>query len=43
MIRDCLGVREGEDVLVICNPATQRIGERLRDAARTPAPTRCWR
>ena len=28
VIRDCLGVREGEDVLVICNPATQRIGER---------------
>ncbi len=33
VIRDCLGVREGEDVLVICNPATQRIGERMRDTA----------
>ncbi len=33
VVRDCLGVREGEDVLVICNPATQRIGERMRDTA----------
>jgi leucyl aminopeptidase (aminopeptidase T) len=33
VIRDCLGVREGEDVLVICNPATQRIGERMRETA----------
>jgi leucyl aminopeptidase (aminopeptidase T) len=33
VIHDCLAVREGEQVLVICNPATQRIGERLRDGA----------
>jgi hypothetical protein len=32
-VRDCLGVREGEDVLVICNPATQSLGERLRAEA----------
>jgi aminopeptidase len=32
-IRDCLAVREGESALVICNPATQRIGERMRDEA----------
>ena len=24
VVRDCLGVREGEEVLVVCNPATQR-------------------
>jgi aminopeptidase len=33
VIVDCLAVGEGEDVLVITNPATQEIGERLRDAA----------
>jgi leucyl aminopeptidase (aminopeptidase T) len=33
VIGDCVAVREGEDVLVICNPVTQGIGERLRDAA----------
>jgi leucyl aminopeptidase (aminopeptidase T) len=33
VIRDCLGVREGEEVLVICNPASQRIGEGMRDTA----------
>ncbi len=33
VIRDCLGVVEGETVLVICNPVTQRIGERMRDEA----------
>jgi leucyl aminopeptidase (aminopeptidase T) len=33
VIRDCLVVREGEDVLVIANPATQGLGERLRDQA----------
>jgi aminopeptidase len=31
VIRDCLAVREGEEVLVVANPATQGIGERLRD------------
>ncbi len=30
---DCLAVGDAEDVLVVCNPATQGIGERLRDAA----------
>ncbi len=33
VIRDCLAVREGEDVLVVANPATQGIGQRLRDEA----------
>ncbi|MFL5908678.1 MAG: aminopeptidase [Solirubrobacterales bacterium] len=33
VVRDCLGVKEGEEVLVICNPATQHLGERLRDEA----------
>jgi leucyl aminopeptidase (aminopeptidase T) len=33
VVRDCLGVREGEDVLVVCNPSTQRIGEALRAEA----------
>jgi leucyl aminopeptidase (aminopeptidase T) len=33
VIRDCLGVRAGEEVLVVCNPATRSLGERLRDEA----------
>ena len=33
VVRDCLGVREGEEVLVIANPATADLGERLRDEA----------
>jgi aminopeptidase len=33
VIRDCLAVKDGEDVLVVCNPATQTIGEMLRDEA----------
>lgn len=33
VIGDCLGVREGEDVLVIANPATLGLGERLRGEA----------
>ncbi|HYY05874.1 MAG TPA: aminopeptidase [Candidatus Limnocylindria bacterium] len=33
VVRDCLGVREGENALVICNPATQRIGARMREEA----------
>ena len=33
VVRDCLAVREGEDVLVVCNPSTQAIGERMRDEA----------
>jgi leucyl aminopeptidase (aminopeptidase T) len=33
VVRDCVGVKSGEDVLVICNPRTQELGERLRDEA----------
>jgi len=33
VIRDCLGVREGEEVLVVANPATLGLGERLRGEA----------
>jgi aminopeptidase len=30
VVRDCLGVQDGEEVLVICNPATGGLGGRLR-------------
>jgi leucyl aminopeptidase (aminopeptidase T) len=33
VVRDCLGVSEGEEVLVVCNPATRSLGERMRDEA----------
>jgi aminopeptidase len=33
VVRDCLGVKDGEEVLVIANPATQHLGERLREEA----------
>jgi leucyl aminopeptidase (aminopeptidase T) len=33
VVRECLGVKEGEEALVICNPATQSLGERLREEA----------
>jgi leucyl aminopeptidase (aminopeptidase T) len=33
VVHDCLAVREGEEALVVCNPVTQVIGERLREAA----------
>ena len=33
VVRDCLGVDRGEDVLVVCNPATRDLGERLRAEA----------
>lgn len=33
VVNECLGVREGESVLVICNPATLGLGERLRGEA----------
>ena len=33
VVRDCLGVKEGEEVLVVANPATQQLGERLREEA----------
>jgi leucyl aminopeptidase (aminopeptidase T) len=38
VIHECLGIREGEEVLVIANPATIGLGERLRgEAARAGA------
>jgi leucyl aminopeptidase (aminopeptidase T) len=33
VVRDCLGVKQGEGVLVIANPATQHLGERMREEA----------
>jgi leucyl aminopeptidase (aminopeptidase T) len=33
VVRDCLGVQEGEEVLVVCNPATQQLAQRLRQEA----------
>lgn len=33
VVRDCLAVTEGEEVLVVCNPATQHLGELLRAEA----------
>ncbi|HEY7268107.1 MAG TPA: aminopeptidase [Solirubrobacterales bacterium] len=33
VVHDCLGVKEGEEALVVCNPVTQRLGERLREEA----------
>ncbi len=33
VVNDCLGVREGEAVLVVANPATLGLGERLRGEA----------
>src|SRR5512138_2384044 len=33
VVRDCLAVKEGEEVLVVCNPATQNMGEKLRTEA----------
>ena len=33
VVRDCLAVREGEQVVVVCNPATIGLGERLRAEA----------
>lgn len=33
VIEDCLAVKEGEDVVVVCNPATQNLAERLRGRA----------
>jgi leucyl aminopeptidase (aminopeptidase T) len=33
VVRDCLAVKEGEEVLVVCNPVTQHIGELLREEA----------
>ncbi len=33
VVRDCLGVRPNEQVLVVCNPATQVLGEAMRTEA----------
>jgi leucyl aminopeptidase (aminopeptidase T) len=33
VVNECLGVKDGEEVLVVCNPATRHLGERLRDQA----------
>ena len=33
VVRDCLGVTDGEEVVVVCNPATQSLGERMRGEA----------
>src|SRR4051794_2508755 len=33
VVRDCLGVSEGEEVLIVCNPATQALGKRMRGEA----------
>jgi leucyl aminopeptidase (aminopeptidase T) len=33
VVRDCLGVSDGEEVLVVCNPATADLGERMRAEA----------
>ena len=35
VVNDCLGVAEGEEVLVVCNPATQALGEAMHDEAAT--------
>ncbi len=33
VIEDCLAVKAGEDVVVVCNPATESLAERLRAGA----------
>ena len=33
VVRDCLGVAAGEEVLVVCNPATRDLAERMRSEA----------
>lgn len=33
VVRDCLGVKPGEEVLVVCNPATRELGDALRNEA----------
>jgi aminopeptidase len=33
VVRDCLAVKRGEEVLVVCDPGTQGLAERLRDEA----------
>ncbi len=43
VIEDCLAVKAGEDVVVVCNPATQSLAERLRRGPRALAPRPCSR
>ena len=31
VINDCLGVKQGEEVVVVCNPATEDLAEQLRE------------
>ena len=38
VINECMGVREGEEVLVVCNPATIGLGERFAPRRVAPAP-----
>ncbi|MBN8869659.1 MAG: aminopeptidase [Solirubrobacterales bacterium] len=33
VVHDCMGVRPGEEVLVVANPATRELGDALRDEA----------
>src|SRR5262245_39715476 len=33
VVRECLGVKEGEEVLVVADSTTQRVGQRLADEA----------
>lgn len=33
VVRDCLGVKPNENVLVVCNPATRELGDALRNEA----------
>src|SRR3954453_1459866 len=33
VIHDCLAVKPGEDVVIVCNPATRPLAERLREEA----------
>ncbi len=33
VIHECLAVSQGEDVVVVCNPATRSLGERFREEA----------
>lgn len=35
VVHDCMGVRPGEEVLVVCNPATRELGDALRGEAET--------
>ena len=33
VVHDCMGVKPGEEVLVVCNPATRELGDALRSEA----------